>query len=195
MELDGISYAIAGLATVYGPRQRTDLEGGVVAIFAERLRKGLPITINATGEQSRDFVHVAGVVDALLVMTGSRIEGTRNVGTRRAISILELVRALEVAIRPAVEVRHGDVRRSRLSIEAIERPRLATWLRSGQVRRRHCVGKPGRITASLPDRASRTLPSGSSSSASCVRGRLAVPSHPRSSRGDRPPRARSGQGF
>jgi UDP-glucose 4-epimerase len=126
MELDGISYAIARLATDYGPRQRTDLESGVVAIFAERLRKNLPVTINGTGEQSRDFVHVAGVVDALLVMAGSRIEGSWNVGTGRVISILELLRALEVAIRPAVEVRHGparhgDVRSSRLSIEAIER--------------------------------------------------------------------------
>jgi UDP-glucose 4-epimerase len=126
VELDGISYAIARLANVYGPRQRTDLEGGVVAIFAQRLRKGLPVTINGTGEQSRDFVHVGDVVDALLVMADSRIEGTWNVGTSRAISVLELLRALEAAIRPAVEVRHGparhgDVRSSRLSIEAIER--------------------------------------------------------------------------
>jgi UDP-glucose 4-epimerase len=126
VELDGISYAIARLANVYGPRQRTDLEGGVVAIFAQRLREGLPVTINGTGEQSRDFVHVADVVDALLVMVNSRIEGTWNVGTGRAISILELLRALEAAIHPAVEVRHGqarhgDVSSSRLSIEGIQR--------------------------------------------------------------------------
>ena len=126
VELDDISYAIARLANVYGPRQRTDLEGGVVAIFADRLREGLPVTINGTGEQSRDFVHVGDVVDALMVMADSRLEGTWNVGTGRAISILELLRALEASIRPAVEVRHGqarhgDVRSSRLSIEAIER--------------------------------------------------------------------------
>lgn len=126
VEMDGISYAIARLANVYGPRQRTDLEGGVVAIFAERLREGLPVTINGTGEQSRDFVHVADVVDALLLMADSRLDGTWNVGTGRAVSVLELLRALEAEIQPAVEVRHGparygDVRRSRLSIEAIER--------------------------------------------------------------------------
>ncbi|HET7273324.1 MAG TPA: NAD-dependent epimerase/dehydratase family protein [Rubrobacter sp.] len=126
VEMDGISYAIARLANVYGPRQRTDLEGGVVAIFAERLREGLPVTINGTGEQSRDFVHVADVVDALLVMADSGLEGTWNVGTGRAVSILELLRVLEAEIRPAVEMRHGparqgDVRSSRLSIEAIQR--------------------------------------------------------------------------
>lgn len=126
VELGGLSYAVARLANVYGPRQRTDLEGGVVAIFAGRLREGLPVTIDGTGEQSRDFVHVADVADALMVMTKSRIEGTWNVGTGRAISILELLRAPEAAIRPAVEVSHGpsrqgDVRSSLLSIEAIER--------------------------------------------------------------------------
>ena len=126
VELDGISYAIARLANVYGPRQRTDLEGGVVAIFAERLRDGSPVRVNGTGEQSRDFVHVADVVDALLVMVDSRLDGTWNIGTGRAISVLELLRALEAAIGPAAEVhhgpaRHGDVRSSRLSIEAIER--------------------------------------------------------------------------
>ena len=94
--------------------------------FAERLRKSLPVTINGTGEQSRDFVYVADVVDALLIMADSRLEGTWNVGTGRAVSILELLRALEAEIRPAVEVRHGparqgDVKSSRLSIEAIGR--------------------------------------------------------------------------
>ena len=79
-----------------------------------------------TGEQSRDFVHVGDVVDALLVMADTRLEGTWNVGTGQAISILELLRALETKIRPAVEVRHGParqgaVRSSRLSIQAIRR--------------------------------------------------------------------------
>ncbi len=33
----GLQYAIARFANVYGPRQRSDLEGGVVSIFIERL--------------------------------------------------------------------------------------------------------------------------------------------------------------
>lgn len=126
VELSGMSYAVARLANVYGPGQRSDLEGGVVAIFAERLRGGLPVEIYGTGEQSRDFVHVADVVDALLVMARSDRNGTWNVGTGRATSVLELLRALEKAIRPAVEVRHGppragDVMRSRLRVDAIAR--------------------------------------------------------------------------
>ncbi|MEW6638498.1 MAG: NAD-dependent epimerase/dehydratase family protein [Actinomycetota bacterium] len=126
VEYSGLSYANARLANVYGPRQRTDLEGGVVAIFTQRLREGLPITINGTGHQSRDFVYVADVIEALLVMTDSDRSGTWNIGTGRATTVLKLLRTLEEILGDAAGVSHaparpGDVTHSRLSIEAIRR--------------------------------------------------------------------------
>jgi UDP-glucose 4-epimerase len=125
VELSGLSYANARLANVYGPRQRSDLEGGVVAIFAERLRNGQPVRIDGTGEQQRDLVYVADVVDALLTMARSDRSGTWNVGTGASTSILQLLRVLEQEIGPATEVRHGpprpgDVGNSRLSIDSIK---------------------------------------------------------------------------
>ena len=125
VELSGLSYANARLANVYGTRQRSDLEGGVVAIFTERLRRGQPVLINGTGEQRRDLIYVADVVDSLLTMAGSNRNGTWNVGTGVSTSILELLRALESEVGPATEIRHGprrpgDVGNSRLAIDAIE---------------------------------------------------------------------------
>ena len=124
-ELSGLSYANARLANVYGPRQRSGLEGGVVAIFTERLQRGQPILINGTGEQRRDLVYVADVVDSLLTMARSDRDGTWNVGTGVSTSILELLHALEKEIEPATEIRHGpqrpgDVGNSRLAIGSIE---------------------------------------------------------------------------
>lgn len=125
VEFSGLSYANARLANVYGSRQRSDLEGGVVAIFTERLQKKQPILINGTGEQQRDLVYVADVVDSLIAMANSDRDGTWNVGTGRSTSILELLHALEDQIEPAVEVRHGplrpgDVKNSRLEIRSIK---------------------------------------------------------------------------
>jgi UDP-glucose 4-epimerase len=125
VELSGLSYANARLANVYGSRQRSDLEGGVVAIFIERLQNRQPILINGTGEQRRDLVYVADVVDSLLTMARSNRDGTWNVGTGVSTSILELLHALEREIEPATEIRHGpkrpgDVSNSRLSIGSIE---------------------------------------------------------------------------
>jgi UDP-glucose 4-epimerase len=124
-ELSGLSYANARLANVYGPRQRSDLEGGVVAIFTERLQKRQPVLVNGTGEQRRDLVYVVDVVDSLLTMVRSDRDGTWNVGTGVSASILELLRALEKEIAPVTEVRHGpkrpgDVNNSRLAIDSIE---------------------------------------------------------------------------
>jgi UDP-glucose 4-epimerase len=124
VELSGLSYANARLANVYGSRQRSDLEGGVVAIFTERLQNKQPILINGTGEQQRDLVYVADVVDSLLTMARSERDGTWNVGTGRSTSIMELLHALEDQIQPTVEVRHGpprpgDVKNSRLEISSI----------------------------------------------------------------------------
>ena len=65
-ELHSLEFAALALANVYGPRQNPHGEAGVVAIFADRLLTGTPITIFGTGEQTRDFVYVDDVVDAFV---------------------------------------------------------------------------------------------------------------------------------
>lgn len=124
LELSGLPYAIARLANVYGPRQRSDAEGGVVAILAERLATGLPITIYGTGEQRRDFVHVSDVVRALDVMLRSDANGTWNVGTGTMTTINELLRAMETLFGSATTIervpsRSGDVFQSCVAIETL----------------------------------------------------------------------------
>lgn len=127
--VSGMSYAIARLANVYGPGQRADLEGGVVAIFASALSSGAPVTIYGSGEQRRDFVHVADVVTAVLAMVdaavpASRAGGTWNVGTGESTSINELLSVMESAAGVTVErrfapARAGELQDSRLLISRI----------------------------------------------------------------------------
>lgn len=51
---------------VFGPRQDPKSPySGVISIFCDRIRNGLPITIFGTGQQVRDFVYVADVARAL----------------------------------------------------------------------------------------------------------------------------------
>lgn len=125
LELSGVPYAIARLANVYGPRQRSDLEGGVVAILAERLAASLPITIYGTGEQRRDFVHVTDVVRALVAMLQSDTNGMWNVGTGTMTTVNELLREMEGVFGAATSIeylasRPGDVFQSCLAVDAIE---------------------------------------------------------------------------
>jgi UDP-glucose 4-epimerase len=76
-------------ANVYGSRQEPSLEGGVIAIFMERMRAGEPTQIFGDGGQTRDFVYVGDVVNAVLAAAGGG-PGVYNVGTGVETSVLEL---------------------------------------------------------------------------------------------------------
>ena len=76
-------------ANVYGERQDSGLEGGVVAIFLERLARGDETVVFGDGEQRRDFVYVGDVVDAMLAAVG-RSGGPYNIGTGIGTSINDL---------------------------------------------------------------------------------------------------------
>ncbi len=54
------------LPNVYGPRQRSDLEGGVVSIFNNKIKKGEKVIFYGDGNQTRDWVHVYDIVDGLI---------------------------------------------------------------------------------------------------------------------------------
>jgi UDP-glucose 4-epimerase len=85
----GLDYCILRYANVYGPRQRAEGEAGVVAVFAHRVLRGLPVTINGDGGQTRDFVYVEDVARANL-LAAQRGSGIYNVGSGAATSIQAL---------------------------------------------------------------------------------------------------------
>lgn len=58
---DRMAVAILRLANVFGPRQRTDGEGGVVSIFLDRMLRHEQVEIHGDGDQTRDFVYVGDV--------------------------------------------------------------------------------------------------------------------------------------
>jgi UDP-glucose 4-epimerase len=116
----GLSYAVLRPANIYGPGQRSDLEGGVIAVFTERVLAGQAMTVYGDGLQSRDFVHVADVVRAVQTALASQENVTWNVASGVSTTVLQLVSLLrEVSESPVdvtfAEARPGDVRHSLLS--------------------------------------------------------------------------------
>lgn len=76
----------------YGPMQRTDGEGGVVAIFIKRSLEGLPLNIYGDGKQTRDLLYVEDCAE-FVVQAGysDRVNGEIvNAGLGRDISINDL---------------------------------------------------------------------------------------------------------
>jgi UDP-glucose 4-epimerase len=112
----GTRHVTLRFANVYGPRQSAALEGGVIAIFLERLAAGEPTTIFGDGTIVRDFVHVDDVVRSLL-LAAEHPGGVFNVATGIETSIAELHRLCERAVGVVAPPsfgppRAGDARRS-----------------------------------------------------------------------------------
>ena len=115
----GIDYLAMRYANVYGPRQDPHGEAGVVAIFCGRMLEGKPVTIFGTGEQTRDYVFVADVVQANLAALDAAVTGAVNIGTGLETSVNRLFEALagsSYEIKPVyAPARPGEQQRSVIS--------------------------------------------------------------------------------
>ncbi len=61
----GLDYVVLRPGNVYGPRQDQRGEAGVCAIFTGMMLEGRAPTINGSGENTRDYVYVGDVVEAV----------------------------------------------------------------------------------------------------------------------------------
>lgn len=95
----GVEFTVLAMANVYGTRQRP--EDGVVAAFHDALAHGRPAIIHGTGKQTRDFLHIDDVVDALVRAIDKAGGLVLNVGTGVGTSINDLWRMMGGASSPA----------------------------------------------------------------------------------------------
>lgn len=117
----GLSYVILRYANVYGERQGSNGEGGVVYVFAKALAQGKDLTIYGDGEQSRDFVYVKDVAQANVKALEKEVpSGIYNVSTAIETTVNALKEILIYFSGKGVSVsyadgRSGDIYRSSLS--------------------------------------------------------------------------------
>ena len=99
--IHGLKAVTVRFGNVYGPRQDPHGEAGVVAIFCGRILKGRALTIYGDGEQTRDYVHVADVAQAIFVASTANLptaygidDRAFNIGTGKGTSVIELTQTL-----------------------------------------------------------------------------------------------------
>ncbi|HXC25879.1 MAG TPA: NAD-dependent epimerase/dehydratase family protein [Gemmatimonadaceae bacterium] len=122
----GLNTVALRYGNVYGPRQDSHGEAGVVAIFCERILDGRALTIFGDGKQTRDYVYAGDVAQANLLAATRNIPAAGsldvrafNVGTGVETDVVTLATMLkdiagaETAVDHAPE-RAGEVRRSAL---------------------------------------------------------------------------------
>jgi UDP-glucose 4-epimerase len=115
--LHGMSTVALRFGNVYGPRQDVHGEAGVIAIFCGRLRRGEDLRVFGDGQQTRDYIYVGDLVDAIATAGAGDATGAINLGTEEETSVLRLAEILQrhagsdaqIDFQPA---RLGEIQRS-----------------------------------------------------------------------------------
>ena len=102
----GIAASSLRFANVYGPRQQSVGEAGVVAVFCQRLLADQPVTLHGDGRQTRDFIYVGDVARAC-VASLSGPPGVYNVATGIETDVRTLFGRIAGELRPGSEPVHG----------------------------------------------------------------------------------------
>lgn len=135
----GVPTVVLRFANVYGPFSYH--KGSVIATFMKAIMEDRPLIVNGTGEQTRDFVHVAdvcaGIAAALEPGSGGEIF---HLGTGTETSVLDLIEVIVSLFDDrTVQVEHGpelagEVLRNCVDISKARRSLGFTpqiWLRDG----------------------------------------------------------------
>ncbi len=113
---------------VYGPRQGLSEYSGVITRFFDRCRRGLPLVVYGDGSQTRDFVCVFDVVEAIVscVKKSAADRGVFNVGSGVATSVKELAKVVLDLTGANCGVRYeapraGDIKDSYADISKVKK--------------------------------------------------------------------------
>jgi UDP-glucose 4-epimerase len=119
------------LANIYGPRQDPAGEAGVIAIFTSRLLTGVPCLVNGDGEQTRDYVYVGDVADAVArAVVSDDVTGVANIGTGVETTVNELYRRLARLTSVSRAAEHGSAKpgeQRRSLLDAARAKALLGW--------------------------------------------------------------------
>ncbi len=129
--LYGLQYVVLRYGNVYGPRQSSQGEAGVFAIFSEQMLSGIQPVIYGDGQKVRDYVFVSDVVRANVAALANGTNEIFNIGSGVAtkdFEIFEHVRNLlgKTEVQPQyVPRRPGEI--DRISLDISKAARLLDW--------------------------------------------------------------------
>lgn len=111
---------------VYGPHQRGGQYSGVIDTFLHQAIAGDPLTVHGDGTQTRDFVHVSDVVQAVqLAAVHGDAGAAYNIATGQSTSINDLASLVQEITDSSSEIIHtdprpGDIQHSQADITKAE---------------------------------------------------------------------------
>lgn len=108
-EMYGLQTLCFRFSNVYGPRQGNSGEGGVISILIKRLMEGKELFVFGDGEQTRDFIYVEDVADAIYRASYSDLTGVYNLSNNTENSVNHLIAHLK-RLHGSMEVSYKEKR-------------------------------------------------------------------------------------
>ena len=105
-----LTYTVLRYTNVYGPRQSPHGEAGVVAIFSDKMLRGVEPVINGDGLQTRDYVYVGDVVRANARALSMEGTDTFNVCTGVETSVVDIYTILNSGLEHPLKRNHGPAK-------------------------------------------------------------------------------------
>jgi len=110
-KLYGLPFVVLRYGNVYGPRQSSKGEAGVVAIFSEQMLGGVTPTIYGDGTKTRDYIEVSDVVRANWAALSKGEGEILNIASGNPTSDYEIFAAIREALGfPGIEPKYAPKR-------------------------------------------------------------------------------------
>jgi UDP-glucose 4-epimerase len=105
-----IDYTALRYSNVYGPRQNTQGEAGVIALFISKMLQNQQCYINGDGNNTRDFVYVQDVVEANIQAILGNLSGSYNIATATQTNINQIFDILHQLTNTTITRQHREAK-------------------------------------------------------------------------------------
>jgi UDP-glucose 4-epimerase len=105
--LYGLEYVVLRYGNVYGPRQNSQGEAGVFAIFSEQMLADLQPLIYGNGKKIRDYIYISDVAAANVAALDRGANEIFNVGSGVETSDLEIFQRVRDLLGKRIEPRYA----------------------------------------------------------------------------------------
>ncbi len=124
-----MSYSILNFSNVFGPRQDPHGEAGVISIFSNKFLSNQQPIIYGDGNQTRDYVYVLDVVEAMILSSRSEDNLFLNIGTGVETSVNQLVEIMKDKFNSDIEPIYQDAREGELLRSVLDNSKALATIR------------------------------------------------------------------
>jgi UDP-glucose 4-epimerase len=129
--LYGLEYVVLRYGNVYGPRQSSQGEAGVFAIFSEQMLAGIQPVIYGDGKKTRDYVYISDVVAANIAALKRGTNEIFNIGSSVETSDLEVFERVRDQLGKQLEPKYvprrpGEI--DKICLDVSKASRLLGWV-------------------------------------------------------------------